>query len=152
MRDYRLFFLEEVGEGRGPSRDNIPCNSLADAVNLPCGRSHSNAGKLDAVLVYQCFTQCLVVTREDLSSLQFFLPRGPRSSTRVQVFVHAAIRVRRATDRDLESQCQKNANALIRARRQPTAIMRGSASFCVSAWICAPRATDRDLASKHRQK
>ena len=52
-----LFFLgwgwrRREGE---PSRDNIPCNSLADAVNLPCTRSHSNARKLDAVSVDQCF-------------------------------------------------------------------------------------------------
>ena len=39
------------------------CNSLADAVNLPCARSHSNALKLDAVLVDQCFTQCFVAGR-----------------------------------------------------------------------------------------
>ena len=55
-------FGGERREGE-PSRDNIPCNSLADAVNLPCARSHSNALKLDAVLVDQCFTQCFVAGR-----------------------------------------------------------------------------------------
>ena len=56
-----------LGEGVGGERnrhirDIIPCNSLADAVNseanavnLPCTRSHSKASKLDAVLVKQCF-------------------------------------------------------------------------------------------------
>ena len=43
--------------------------------------------------------------------------------------MHAWIRARRATDRDLESQRQEQANAWIGARRQPTAIMRVSASF-----------------------
>ena len=56
---------EEGGERRrGRKVRNIPCNSLAVAMNLPCATSHSNASKLDAVLVDQSFTQCLV-TREE---------------------------------------------------------------------------------------
>ena len=39
---------------------NIPCNSLAVAMNVPCATSHSNASKLDAVFVDQCFVQCLL--------------------------------------------------------------------------------------------
>ena len=30
---------EGEGEGNRHTRDNIPCSSLADAVNLPCARS-----------------------------------------------------------------------------------------------------------------
>ena len=47
------FFL---GEGGG-RREDIPCNSLLDAVNLPCATSHSNASKLDAMFVDQCCIQ-----------------------------------------------------------------------------------------------
>ena len=54
--------------------------------NLPCARSRSNASKLDAVLVDQCFTPCLVATRDVLSSLHLFVHSGPRNVTRVQVF------------------------------------------------------------------
>ena len=43
----------EGREGNRFIRDNIPCSSLADAVNLPCARSHANASKLGAVLVDQ---------------------------------------------------------------------------------------------------
>ena len=58
-RFLRFFLRREGGrEGRGGGRregtvticDNIPCSSLA-CVNLPCARSHSNASKLDAVVV-----------------------------------------------------------------------------------------------------
>ena len=62
---FRFFVFGEEGREGEPSRDNIPCNSLADAANLPCARSHSNALKLDAVLVDQCFTQCFVARREE---------------------------------------------------------------------------------------
>ena len=34
-------------------------------MKLPCARSHSNVSKLDAVLIKQCFTQCLVARREE---------------------------------------------------------------------------------------
>ena len=49
-------------ERRGGRRRgwNIPCNSLAVAMNVPCATSHSNASKLDAVFVDQCFVQCLL--------------------------------------------------------------------------------------------
>ena len=43
---------EEEGGGEG--------NSLAVAMNVPCATSHSNASKLDAVFVDQCFVQCLL--------------------------------------------------------------------------------------------
>ena len=43
-------------EGGGRKRvGNIPCNSLASSENLPCATSHSNASKLDAVFIVQCF-------------------------------------------------------------------------------------------------
>ena len=45
---------EEEGGRRG---GNIPCNSLAVAMNVPCATSHSNASKLDAVFVDQCFVR-----------------------------------------------------------------------------------------------
>ena len=51
---------EEGGEKRRRRRGNIPCNSLAVAMNVPCATSHSNASKLDAVFVDQCFVQCLL--------------------------------------------------------------------------------------------
>ena len=53
---------EEGGRERG---GNIPCNSLAISLNLPCTTSHSNASKLDTVFVVQCFIQCLLVRREE---------------------------------------------------------------------------------------
>ena len=34
------------------------------SMNLPCATSHSNASKLDAVFVVQCFIQCLLVRKE----------------------------------------------------------------------------------------
>ena len=51
MCNYRFRFFSgkgEGGEGEGAEegggnrhiRDNNPCSSLADAVNLPCARSH----------------------------------------------------------------------------------------------------------------
>ena len=61
--------------GNRHRRDNNPSRKLEDAVNwkanavkLLCARSHSNASKLDAVLVKQCFTLCSVATRDVLSS------------------------------------------------------------------------------------
>ena len=56
------------GGGNRHRRDNIPCNLLADAVNLPCARPHSNARTLDVVLVDQCFAHCLVVRRDQRRS------------------------------------------------------------------------------------
>ena len=48
-------------EGGGRRRGgNIPCNSFAVAMNVPCATSHSNASKLDAMFVDQCFIQCLL--------------------------------------------------------------------------------------------
>ena len=62
IRDVVFFWVwEEGGEKRRRRRgDNIPCNSLLDVVNLPCVTSHSNASKLDAMFVDQCFIQCLL--------------------------------------------------------------------------------------------
>ena len=61
------FFSWWEREGRGGRErgGNIPCNSLAVAMNVPCATSHSNASKLDAVFVVQCFMQCLLVRREE---------------------------------------------------------------------------------------
>ena len=62
---------EEGGENRD-RRDNTPsqllieaANKKANAVKLPCAKSHSNASKVDALLAKQCFTQYLVVGREE---------------------------------------------------------------------------------------
>ena len=60
-----FFWVWEGGrreERRGGRRrgGNLPCNSLAVAMNVPCATSHSNASKLDAVFVDQCFVQCLL--------------------------------------------------------------------------------------------
>ena len=57
-----FFWVWEGGrrEGRRGRRRrgrNIPCNSWAVAMNLPCATSHSNASKLDAMFVDQCFIQ-----------------------------------------------------------------------------------------------
>ena len=65
ITDVVFFWVWEGGrreERRGGRRrvDNIPCNSWLDAVNLPCATSHSNASKLDAMFVDQCFIQCLL--------------------------------------------------------------------------------------------
>ena len=70
-----LFFFSGCGREGGGRREerrggrrrggNIPCNSLAVALNLPCATSHSNASKLDAVFVDQCFVQCLLAWREE---------------------------------------------------------------------------------------
>ena len=52
---------EEGGEKRrGRRGGNIPCNSLAVAMNVPCATSHSNASKLDAVFVDQCIVHSLL--------------------------------------------------------------------------------------------
>ena len=55
-------FIRRREESRGGRRrgGNIPCNSLAVAVNVPCATSQPNASKLDAVFVDQCFVQCLL--------------------------------------------------------------------------------------------
>ena len=63
-------------------------NWKANAVNLPCARSLSNASKLDAVLAKQYFTQCSVATRDVLSH---------------SVVVNAWICARRTTHHDLVS-------------------------------------------------
>ena len=34
-------------------------------MNVPCATSHSNASKLDAAFVDQCFVQCLLARREE---------------------------------------------------------------------------------------
>ena len=57
--NYKHGRREERREGRRRG-GNIPCNSLAVAMNVPCATSHSNASKLDAVFVDQCFVQCLL--------------------------------------------------------------------------------------------
>ena len=54
---------EEGGEKRREAE-----NSLAVAMNVPCATSHSNASKLDAVFVDQCFVQFVGVKgREEKS-------------------------------------------------------------------------------------
>ena len=45
----------EKGGGSGEEEEREPT-----AVHLPCDTSHSNASKLDAVFVDQCFVQCLL--------------------------------------------------------------------------------------------
>ena len=93
-------------------------------MNIHCARSRSNASKLDAVLVEQCFRLCLVATRDVLSSLHIFVQSVPRSLTLVQVFAHVLGHLH---------------------GRQPTVILREPvARRKANAWICARRATDHD--------
>ena len=65
IKDFVFLFGSVERREVKPSRDNNPCNSLADVVNLLCARSHSNARKLDALLVDQCSSRCLVARREE---------------------------------------------------------------------------------------
>ena len=93
------------------------------------------------VISAQCFTQCSLATRDHV-----FVQTRPRSPTRAQVFARVLGHVHYGQPTVISRVPSPGDRWMLGyvLRGQPTVIFRVSASFCVNAWIRAPRLTDRD--------